>query len=50
MTINIEQANALMREYADLIKDQQGQIIEMRKQIEQLKFELSSQLNKEYDV
>jgi hypothetical protein len=50
MTINIEQANALMREYADLIKDQQGQIIEMRKQIEQLKFELSSQSNKEYDV
>jgi hypothetical protein len=50
MTINIEQANALMREYADLIKEQQGQIIEMRKQIEQLKFELSSQLNKEYDV
>jgi hypothetical protein len=50
MTINIEQANALMREYAYLIKDQQGQIIEMRKQIEQLKFELSSQLNKEYDV
>jgi hypothetical protein len=50
MTINIERANALMREYADLIKEQQGQIIEMRKQIEQLKFELSSQLNKEYDV
>jgi hypothetical protein len=50
MTINIEQANALMREYADLIKDQQGQIIEMRKQIEQLKFELSTQSNKEYDV
>lgn len=50
MTVNIQQANALMKEYADLIKDQQGQIIEMRKQIEQLKFELSSQLNKEYDV
>jgi hypothetical protein len=50
MTVNIQQANALMKEYADLIKDQQGQIIEMRKQIEQLKFELSSHLNKEYDV
>ena len=33
MTINIELANALMREYADLIKDQQGKIIEMKKQI-----------------
>ena len=50
MTVNIQQANALMKEYADLIKEQQGEIIEMRKQIEQLKFELSSQLNKEYDV
>ena len=50
MTINIERANALMIEYAYLIKDQQGKIIEMKKQIEQLKFQISTQSNKEYDV
>jgi hypothetical protein len=50
MTVNLDQANALIKEYADLIKTQQGEIIEMRGQIQQLKFELSSVLNKEYDV
>jgi hypothetical protein len=50
MTVNLDQANALIKEYADLIKTQQGEIIEMRGQIQQLKFELSSHLNKEYDV
>lgn len=50
MTANPDQLNALMKEYADLIKDQQGQIIEMKKLITQLKFEISTQSNKEYDV
>ena len=57
MTANIEQANALIKEYAELIKTQQGEIIDLQKTIkllketvEELKFELSSQLNKEYDV
>jgi len=50
MTISIEQANALLKEYAELIKIQQGEIIAMRKQLDQLKFDLSSVLDKEYDV
>lgn len=57
MTVNIEQANALMKEYADLIKTQQGEIIELKKQIgilqdtiKELNFELSCEMNKEYDV
>lgn len=52
-----EQMNALMKEYADLIKTQQGEIIALQKEIkflheeiEELRFELSSELNKEYDV
>jgi hypothetical protein len=50
MTVSLDQADALIKEYAELIKAQQGEIIEMRRQIQQLKFELSSVLNKEYDV
>jgi uncharacterized protein YdcH (DUF465 family) len=50
MTVSLDQADALLKEYADLIKTQQGEIIEMKRQIQQLKFELSSVLNKEYDV
>jgi uncharacterized protein YdcH (DUF465 family) len=50
MTVSLDQADALIKEYAELIKIQQGEIIEMRRQIQQLKFELSSVLNKEYDV
>jgi uncharacterized protein YdcH (DUF465 family) len=50
MTVSLDQADALIKEYAELIKTQQGEIIEMRRQIQQLKFELSSVLNKEYDV
>ena len=57
MTANIEQANALIKEYAELIKTQQGEIIDLQKTIkslketvEELKFELSCELNKEYDV
>lgn len=57
MTANIDQANALIKEYAELIKTQQGEIIDLQKTIkslketvEELKFELSSELNKEYDV
>jgi hypothetical protein len=50
MTINLAQADALIKEYAEMIKTQQGEIIEMRKQIEQLQFELSCQSNREYDV
>lgn len=54
---NLEQAEALMVEYADLIKTQQGEIIalqkeikHLREEIEELRFELSSEINKEYDV
>ena len=50
MTINLTQADALIKEYAEMIKTQQGEIIEMQKQIEQLQFELSCQSNREYDV
>lgn len=54
---SLEQANALIQEYAELIKTQQGEIIAMRKEIrnlheviEELKFEVSCDFNKEYDV
>ena len=57
MTVSLDQANALIKEYADLIKTQQGEIIEMQKEIkalrnviEELKFEVSCEFNKEYDV
>lgn len=57
MAVNLEQAEALLKEYADLIKDQQGEIVVLRKEIkfmqsliDELKFELSCELNKEYDV
>ncbi len=56
MTANLDQANALMKEYAELIKTQQGEIIQLQKEIrelkatiEELRFELTSELNKEYD-
>jgi peptidoglycan hydrolase CwlO-like protein len=56
MTVSLDQADALIKEYADLIKTQQGEIIELQKEIrnlqqmiEELKFELSCELNKEYD-
>lgn len=54
---NLEQAEALLKEYAELIKTQQGEIIglqleikHLRGEIEELRFELTSELNKEYDV
>jgi septal ring factor EnvC (AmiA/AmiB activator) len=54
---NLEQAQSLIHEYADLIKTQQGEIIglqkeinHLREEIEELRFELTSELNKEYDV
>ena len=54
---NLEQAQALINEYADLIKTQQGEIIALQKEIrhlheeiDELRFELTSELNKEYDV
>ncbi len=57
MTANLDQANALMKEYAELIKTQQGEIIQLQKEIgelkatiEELNFEMSCELNKEYDV
>ena len=50
MTVSITQADALIKEYAEMIKTQQGEIIELQKQIKQLKFEMSCELNKEYDV
>ncbi len=57
MTANLDQANALMKEYAELIKTQQGEIIQLQREISELKatieelnFEMSCELNKEYDV
>lgn len=57
MTVSLDQADALIKEYADLIKIQQGEIIELQKKIkelrdliEELKFELTCDFNKEYDV
>jgi len=57
MAANIEQANALIKEYSELVKQQQGEIIllrievdKLRKTIEQLSFDLKCELNKEYDV
>jgi peptidoglycan hydrolase CwlO-like protein len=57
MTVSIDQANALIKEYAELIKTQQGEIIQLQREISELKatieelnFEMSCELNKEYDV
>jgi hypothetical protein len=50
MTVSIAQADALIKEYAEMIKLQQGEIIKLQKEIRQLKFEMSCQLNKEYDI
>jgi hypothetical protein len=57
MTVSLDQANALIKEYADLIKVQQGEIIGLQKEIkqlrvmiEELKFDLTCEYNKEYDV
>jgi hypothetical protein len=57
MTVSLNQADALIKEYAELIKTQQGEIIQMQKEIqtlnaiiEELKFELTCEFNKEYDV
>jgi predicted RNase H-like nuclease (RuvC/YqgF family) len=54
---NIEQAESLIKEYAEMIKIQQGEIIEMQKEmnslramIEQLRTQLTWEYNKEYDV
>jgi len=54
---SLEQANALIQEYAELIKTQQGEMIALQKEIknlnaviEELKFEVSCEYNKEYDV
>ena len=54
---NLEQAEALVKEYADLIRTQQGEIIglrneikHLREELEEVRFELTSELNKEYDV
>jgi hypothetical protein len=54
---SLEQAEALIVEYAELIKTQQGEIIGLQKEIkhlreelEELKFELSCRIDKEYDV
>ncbi len=53
---SLEQAEALIKEYAELIKTQQGEIIglqreikHLRGEIDELRFELTSELNKEYD-
>jgi predicted RNase H-like nuclease (RuvC/YqgF family) len=54
---NLEQAEALIKEYAELISTQKGEIIHLqqeikflREEIDELRFELTSELNKEYDV
>jgi hypothetical protein len=54
---NIEQAESLIKEYAELIKTQQGEMIQMQKEInnlrdmiEHLRVQLTWQYNKEYDV
>lgn len=53
---SLEQAEALINEYAELIKTQQGEIIALQKEIhhlrceiDELKFQLTSEFNKEYD-
>jgi hypothetical protein len=55
--VNSEQTKALLEEYAELIKTQQGEIITMQREIRnlhevinELKFEVSCEYNKEYDV
>jgi hypothetical protein len=57
MTVSLDQANALIKEYAELIKLQQGEILGLHKEIkklrdliDELKFELTCEFNKEYDV
>lgn len=57
MAANIEQANALLKEYADLVKEQQGEILTLHNEIKKLKetiqelsFDLTCEMNKEYDV
>lgn len=56
MTANLEQANALIKEYADLISDLQEQVAGLKKeneflreQVEELQFEMTCEFNKEYD-
>ena len=54
---NIEQAESLIKEYAELIKTQQSEMIHLQKEIsnlrdmiEQLRIQLTWEYNKEYDV
>lgn len=54
---NLEQAEALLKEYSVLINEQRVEIIGLQKEIkylygeiEELRFELSNEINKEYDV
>ncbi len=54
---NLEQAEALLKEYAELVKTQQGEIIglqneiqHLRGEIDELRFELNFESSKEYDV
>lgn len=54
---NLEQAEALLKEYAELVKTQQGEIIglqneiqHLRGEIDELRFELNFESSKVYDV
>lgn len=56
MTANLEQANALIKEYAELISNLQTEVAGLhkenqflREELEELQFEMNSQSNREYD-
>jgi hypothetical protein len=49
MTVNIDQANALVKEYADLIRSLQAENLELKEKVIELEFELNAEHNKEYD-
>lgn len=50
MTVNLEQANALIEEYKSLVTDLQGEIIALRNTIKELEFEMECLTDKFYEV
>lgn len=50
MTVNLEQANALIEEYKVLVRDLQGEIITLNRRVEELEFELSTTHDREYEI